>query len=62
MKTITVVVSPDGQAKVETKGFSGSECLEASEFIEKSLGERLSEKRTAEYYQQQKGKNDVRTS
>lgn len=30
MKTIEVIVSPNGQTKLETKGFAGSQCREAS--------------------------------
>ena len=42
MKTIEIVVSPTGQTQVQTKGFTGSECRAASEFIEKALGQRTS--------------------
>jgi hypothetical protein len=34
LKTIEITVSPTGQTSVETKGFSGAECRQASEFIE----------------------------
>jgi hypothetical protein len=51
-KIIEVVVSPKGEAKVETKGFVGSECREASRFIEQALGQCVSEKLTAEFHQQ----------
>jgi hypothetical protein len=53
VKTIEITVDPQGQAKVETKGFSGSECREASKFIEQALGQRTDEKLTAEFYQGQ---------
>ncbi len=33
-RVIEVIVSPQGQSRVETKGFSGSTCREASRFIE----------------------------
>ncbi len=52
-KIIEVVVSPSGDIKVETKGFAGAECQNASAFIEKALGNRQSEKLTAEYHSQQ---------
>jgi hypothetical protein len=51
MKTIEIIVSPTGQTHVETKGFAGSECRQASEFIEKALGKRTSEHLTAEFHQ-----------
>ena len=52
MKTIEIVVSPTGQTQVQTKGFSGSECRAASEFIEQALGQRTSEQLTSEFHQQ----------
>ena len=43
MKTIEIIVSPTGQTRVETKGFAGGECRQASEFLEKALGRRTGE-------------------
>ncbi len=53
MKTIEVVISPNGETKIETKGFAGSSCQEASQFLEQALGAKVSEKPTAEFYQTQ---------
>lgn len=53
MKTIEIVVSPTGETRVETKGFAGSDCRQASEFIERALGSRVGERLTTEFYQQQ---------
>ena len=50
-KTIEIIVSPNGQSRVETKGFAGAECREASQFIEQALGQRTSEQLTAEFHQ-----------
>jgi hypothetical protein len=52
-QTIEITVSPTGEATVQTKGFAGSSCREASKFIEQALGERAGEQLTAEFYQQQ---------
>jgi hypothetical protein len=52
MKTIEIVVSPNGQTQVQTKGFTGSECRQASQFIEQALGSRGSEQLTSEFHQQ----------
>lgn len=49
-KTIEIIVAPDGTTRVETKGFSGGECREASRFIEQTLGQRLGEQLTPEFY------------
>jgi hypothetical protein len=52
MKTIEIVVSPNGQTQVLTKGFTGSECRQASQFIEQALGTRTQEQLTSEFHQQ----------
>jgi hypothetical protein len=49
-KTIEIVVSPQGETKIETKGFAGATCREASKFIEQALGKRVQEKLTAEFH------------
>ncbi|WP_417377897.1 DUF2997 domain-containing protein [Gimesia sp.] len=49
---IEITVATDGQTRVETKGFSGEECREASRFIETALGKRTEEQLTAEFHQQ----------
>jgi len=53
MKTIEIIVTTDGKTRVETKGFVGSECREASRFIEQALGKRTGERLTAEFHQRQ---------
>jgi hypothetical protein len=53
LKTIEITVSPAGQTSVETKAFSGSECRQASEFLEKALGQRTGEQLTGEFYAQE---------
>jgi len=53
LKTIEITISPGGQPSVETKGFSGAECRQASEFIEKALGQRTGERLTGEFYTQE---------
>ncbi len=51
MKTIEIVVSPTGQTTIQTKGFAGASCQDASRFLEQALGTRMDEERTAEFYQ-----------
>ena len=51
-RIIEVIVTPAGDVKVETKGFPGAECRDASAFLEKALGTRQSEKLTAEFHSQ----------
>jgi hypothetical protein len=50
---IEVIVSPEGETRVETKGFVGSSCRQASQFLEQALGAQAGEKLTAEFYQQE---------
>jgi hypothetical protein len=49
MKTITVIVSPAGQARIETQGFVGPACFEADQFLRRALGTTTDEQRTTEY-------------
>jgi hypothetical protein len=50
-QTIEIIVSPTGQSTVQTKGFAGSSCQDASRFIEQALGQRTGEQFTAEFHQ-----------
>jgi hypothetical protein len=52
-KIIEVIVSPTGETKIETKGFQGSSCRAASQFLEETLGQATGERLTAEFYQPQ---------
>ena len=62
-KTIEIIVGPKGETKVETKGFTGSECRDASRFVEVALGQRTAEQLTGEFYQQgQQTGQDLRQS
>ena len=51
-QVIEITVSPAGEAVVQTKGFAGPSCRDASRFVEQALGERAAETLTAEFYQQ----------
>ena len=51
MRVVEIIISPQGQARVQTRGFVGTACQEASKFIEQTLGQRLEERLTAEFYQ-----------
>ena len=52
MKTIEIVVSPQGESRVETKGFTGSECQKASQFLEMALGKQTTASLKPEFYAQ----------
>jgi hypothetical protein len=51
MKILLITVSPTGQTQVETKGFTGSVCRQASQFIEQALGRALDERLSPEFHQ-----------
>ena len=50
-RIIEVVVSPQGETTVQTKGYAGADCLTASAFLERALGVSVNDLRTAEFYQ-----------
>ena len=49
-QTIEVTVSPKGETRIETKGFSGGACRDASKTLEAALGVRESEQLTSEFH------------
>jgi hypothetical protein len=51
-RLIEVIVSPQGDAAVQTKGYAGADCLLASKFLEQALGTTTADRKTAEFYEQ----------
>jgi hypothetical protein len=51
MKTIEIIVNTKGETSVQTKGFTGPSCRDASKFVEQALGQRTGEQLTAEFHQ-----------
>jgi hypothetical protein len=49
-RIIEIVVSPKGETTLQTKGFAGGECLQASKFLEDALGLAGKDRKTAEFY------------
>ena len=52
MKGIELIVSPDGSSRLETQGYSGGHCRQASRFLEQALGKSVGEQLTADFYRQ----------
>ncbi len=50
-QTIEIIVTPEGKTSVQTLGFTGPSCRDASKFIEEALGQRASERMTDEFHQ-----------
>jgi DUF2997 family protein len=50
-RVIEVTVSPQGETTVETKGYVGAGCRQASRFLEQALGLTTADTTTAEFFQ-----------
>ncbi len=61
-KVIEITISPTGETTVETRGFTGGECREASKYVEQALGQRTAEQLKGEFYQDQQVNRDLRQS
>jgi len=59
LKTIEITVSPKGETQVETAGFTGNECRDASKFIESALGKSVGETLKPEFHVQNYNQNSV---
>ena len=59
-RVIEVVVSPTGEATVQTRGYAGGGCVQASRFLEEALGVAANERKTAEFYREEKAEQRVR--
>jgi hypothetical protein len=60
MKQIIIEVTNEGEVKIETRGFTGTNCLEESQFIKDILGEETARQLTPAYYQREKQKEVVK--
>jgi hypothetical protein len=49
-KSIQITVSPTGGTKIETTGFTGSACQDATRALEAALGATANEQMTSEFY------------
>ena len=59
-RVIEVVISPQGAVTVQTRGYAGSDCLQASKFIEESLGVAVNDRKTGEFYESATVEQQVR--
>ena len=50
-RILEVIVSPQGETTVQTKGYAGADCLQASKFLEQALGVVTNDQKTSEFYQ-----------
>ena len=61
-KTIEITIDTKGETTVQTRGFTGPECRDASKFVEQALGQRTAESLTAEFHQGNQASQDLRQS
>jgi hypothetical protein len=52
-KLIEVLIDEDGNIEVQTQGFSGASCKQATAELERALGKVTTDTVTAEYYRAQ---------
>ncbi len=50
-RTIEIIVDTKGATTVQTRGFQGASCRDASRLIEQALGQKTGERLTTEFYQ-----------
>ena len=58
-KTIEITIDTQGNSQVETKGFSGSECMQASKSIEDALGAQANRRTTPEFFDSETVQNQT---
>jgi hypothetical protein len=50
MKTIEIIVSPTGETTLQTHGFQGRDCLEATRQLEAAMGRKRADRLTGEFF------------
>ncbi len=59
MKTIEVIVQPDGSLKIDAVGFEGADCEQATAFLEKALGQSTGKQKKPEYHRRVRTQQQV---
>ncbi len=49
-RIIEVIVTVKGETSIQTRGYVGSDCLQASKFLEEALGAVTQEVKTSDFY------------
>lgn len=62
MRTIEVLISSTGETTVQTRGYTGADCLQASKWLERSVGTVTTDQRTAEFYQADEARQQLPAS
>lgn len=59
MRTIEVLIAPTGETTVQTRGYAGADCLQASKWLERSLGIATADHKTAEFFQTEEAQQQL---
>ena len=59
-RIIEITISDKGETTVQTRGFVGSSCRDASRALEEALGQRIDEQLTGEFHQTQAAEQHLR--
>ena len=59
-RSIEVIVRPDGSLAIDAIGFTGTDCVQATAFLEESLGEPVNSRKKPEYNQRRTTRNKQR--
>ena len=62
MRTIEVIVMPDGSLKIDALGFKGADCEKATAFLEKALGQVKGKQKKPEYYRHAQRQQQIGSS
>ena len=62
MRTIEVLIAPTGEATVQTRGYADADCLQASKWLERSLGIATTDQKTAEFFQTEPAQQQLPTT
>ena len=60
-KTIEIIVTAAGKTTVQTKGFQGGSCRDATKHLEQALGQATGEQLTPEFYLTQPAQQQSKT-
>ena len=58
-RVIELIVSKEGQTTVQTKGFSGGTCIQASKWLEQAIGNVTADQKTSEFFETAKTEQHV---
>ena len=60
MKVVEIIITASGRLTINAAGFAGSDCEQATAFLEQALGQLTARQRKLEYYQRNRRTNPQR--